>query len=301
LKVKIGRMKSNTPVYCSIDTSGYIEASLSQIKIESLSRRLVSEQSFPHRHDFYTIMIINNGSGWHEIDCHRHEVKANQVFMIKPGQVHTWQLNEDIEGYIVEFKREVLDLNIPICSEMINYFHSSNDIMSVDARTLRYLNSICVIMYEEILERKEGYDICLQSFIASLLVLIMRLTDAKRVRRFVPQDLSESFLELVNRYYTREHGVDFYAKQLGVSVKALTSIIRRVRTKSPRQLIQQRFLIEAKRLLTYSELSVAEIGYAVGFEDPNYFSRFFRSQEQMSPAEFRNKNQRMKTTEQRRD
>lgn len=275
------------PRYCSIENSGNIKASLSLIRIESLFARRISEPKFPHRHDYYTFMIVKHGSGWHEIDGHCYKVNHEEIFIIRPGQVHSWELSETIQGYIVEFKREALDYNIPICSELINQLHSINDVLPIDPQLLRYLNSICEVMYEEMTATKEGYDICLQSCMTSLLVLITRLADRKHIRRVIPQDLSDRFLNLVNIYYAKEHGVDFYAKQLGISAKALTAIIGRTRSKSPRQLIQQRFLLEAKRLLTYSQLSIAEIAFAVGFEDPNYFSRFFRSQENITPAEFR--------------
>jgi AraC-like DNA-binding protein len=99
--------------------------------------------------------------------------------------------------------------------------------------------------------------------------------------------LVSQFQQLVDHYFKQEHSVEFYAQRLGLTGKALTTKLSKAIGKSAGAVIQERCLIEAKRLLAHSDLSIAEIGYQIGYEDPNYFARFFRRKTGHTPGEFR--------------
>jgi AraC-like DNA-binding protein len=102
--------------------------------------------------------------------------------------------------------------------------------------------------------------------------------NAQLVRRF-KQAISTSFQS--------EHSVETYADTLGVSPGHLRDIVRATTGLTPGQMIRDRLIIEAKRLLLYSEMTVAEIGYALSFDDPSYFGRFFKRETKKSPKQFR--------------
>lgn len=251
--------------------------------------RLVPRVPFPHKHDFFHIVLVITGSGWHEIDFNRHQVLDGSVFIVKPGQVHDWNLSPEIEGYIIEFYRESLDANVPISTDLTNQILVSKDAFKMKDDELQNMNCICDEMYSEILQEKDLYDISLQAYLTGLLVDLVRVIGNGNPNKFIPQGVAENFQQLVNTFYHQHHDVDFYAKRLGLKTKTLTEKVRRTRGKPPRLIIQERFLLEAKRLLSYSHLSISEIAYKIGFEDPNYFSRLFRSQAEMTPAKFRHK------------
>ena len=61
----------------------------------------------PHRHNFYLLVLFTNGSGVHEIDFARFDIKPGSLFVLQPGQIHHWQLSSDIEGYIVFYSQEI--------------------------------------------------------------------------------------------------------------------------------------------------------------------------------------------------
>lgn len=272
-----------------IDSLGNIDVSLSQIRIETLSTRLIPRVPFPHKHDFFHIVIVTKGSGWHEIDFNRHQVHDGSVFIVKPGQVHDWNLPPDIEGYILEFNRESLDANIPISADLTNQILVSKDAVVMKKDELSQLTCNCDEMYSEILEEKDLYDICLQSILTTILVDLVRAIGEGNPNKFLSQGVAENFQHLVNQFFQQQHDLDFYARKLGLTTKTLTAKVKRTRGKSPRQIIQERFMLEAKRLLSYSHFSISEIAYKIGFEDPNYFSRLFRSHVGMSPVDFRHK------------
>lgn len=272
-----------------IESLGNIDVSLSQIRIETIATRLVPRVAFPHKHDFFHIVIVKKGSGWHEIDFKRHRVHDGSVFIVKPGQVHDWNLSPDIEGYIVEFYRESLDTNVPISTDLTNQILASKDELVMKKEELSQVTCNCDKMLSEIQREKDLFDISLQAILTLILVDLVRTIGAGNPNKFIVQSEAENFQQLVNHFYHKHHDVDFYAKRIGVSTKTLTAKVKRTRGKPPRQIIQERFLLEAKRLLSYSHLSISDIAYKIGFEDPNYFSRFFRSQVGMTPVEFRHK------------
>jgi len=93
---------------------------------------------------------------------------------------------------------------------------------------------------------------------------------------------------LVEANFRTEHSVSFYAQQLCKSPKTLANVFAIYNNKTPSQLIQERILIEAKRLLTYTQQSVKQITFELGFEDVAYFSNYFKKHTALSPVEFRN-------------
>jgi AraC family transcriptional activator of pobA len=104
-----------------------------------------------------------------------------------------------------------------------------------------------------------------------------------------PARLARQFrLEVEGRFH-KETALSAYAAALGVTANHLNDTLRRETGQPAGELIRQRRLLEAKRLLLHSDLSVSEVGYRLGFDDPSYFSRFFRRYARASPADFRAK------------
>lgn len=269
-----------TDYHHPIDSLGILKVSMSGIRIEKLEDRINPRVPFPHKHDFFQIILITSGSGLHKIDFEKFVLSKNQIFIMKPGQVHSWQLNKNVTGIVIEFNRE----SVPEFNENISY---SSDEIKVKAQHFERLRSIAEIMRQEFLEEKELYDVCLRGYLSGFLIQLLREDARASKSSHKAENLIDRFRKLVELHYKNEHRVEFYAKELNTTAKALTMQLSRSLGKSPRQLIQERFLMEAKRLLAFTDLSVAEVGYQLGFLDANYFTRFFKSHEKVTPAKFR--------------
>jgi AraC family transcriptional activator of pobA len=102
-------------------------------------------------------------------------------------------------------------------------------------------------------------------------------------------NLIRKFNLLVEGNFHNQHSVNFYAQRLNKSPKTLSNIFAIFNQKSPIQIIQERIIIEAKRLLYYTDKSAKEITYELGFEDPAYFCNFFKRHTSYSPLAYRNK------------
>jgi AraC-like DNA-binding protein len=97
------------------------------------------------------------------------------------------------------------------------------------------------------------------------------------------------FSQLVEAHYIKHHNVADYADMLSITPKALSKKISKYSAKTPNDIIKDRIILEAKRLLIHTDLSVKEIGYQLGYEDPAYFVRLFTNQTESSPLLFRKK------------
>lgn len=271
-----------------IEALGVIKATAGEIRAEKLIDRLKPKVDFPHRHDFYQLTFVTKGKGWHDIDFTKHKINNRQIFFMKPSQVHAWAFAKGAEGIVIEFTRESLPAisakslfllkQVPAIEDAIKFKSESQWSDFLD---------ICELMLKEFNAQKPQFEACLEGLLQNLLVQLARVSTS--VAQHNTSSVVERFQKLVDENYQTEHLVGFYAKKMHMTSKALTMQVSRVLKKSPKAVIQERFILEAKRLLSYSEMSVAEVGYALGFDDANYFTRFFTKAAKASPAKFRAK------------
>ena len=266
-----------------IDSFGISKVSLSGIRVERLEDRLKPGVAFPHKHDFSQVLILIKGQGQHQIDFKKYEASRGDIFLMKPGQMHTWEFHKSVKGILVEFHHQ----SLKDTSSLINKYLLTKDHFHIaDEEVFDNLVQLSNLMLQESMKQKELYDLSLQGYLTSFLIDILRFHDfTGKEKKTI--SVIEKFKKLIEANYKTSHEVGFYAKELGIGAQALTMQLTRSIGKPPRMLIQERILLEAKRYLVFSELSVAEIGYELGFEDANYFTRFFRSHEKITPAAFR--------------
>ena len=125
-----------------------------------------------------------------------------------------------------------------------------------------------------------------------LIIVITKLARSEHIpqQKFPDEKFHviRKFNLLVEAHFRKEHSVSFYADQLNKSPKTLSNLFAIYNHKTPVQVIQERILIEAKRLLYYTDQSIKQITFDLGFEDAAYFSNFFKRHTSQSPLEFRN-------------
>lgn len=268
---------------------GVVSGVTKQVRVTRLEGRLTPAVPFPHKHNFYHLVVITKGSGWHEIDFKRYDVKKGSVFFMLPAQVHSWSMGKETTGVVIEFEGlsmfagdEAYNIFSDALMPSVNYF----EVSGAEREEIFAYAQKMLMEYEE---EKKDFEILLRLNLAALLLLFSRQIQKapKKVNRV--SKFREDFTNLIEKNYKLHHSVEFYAKTLGVTPKALTAKVNRLIGKSVRDLIQERCILESKRLLAYSDLSVSEIAVALGFEDPNYFTRFFKAKTKQNPGKFRQK------------
>lgn len=266
----------------AIDAFGILKVSMSGIRIERLEVRIKPGVPFPHRHDFFQVLVVTAGTGWHQIDFKKHDVKAGDIFLMKPGQMHSWGLKKGIKGFIIEFNHQ--SLNDRTLLEQFSYCQDVHTFKH--KKKFQQFCNLIEVMRDEFQDQNENFDLCLRHYLMNFLIFLTRehglIPEEKKTLSVI-----EKFKSLIEKHFKTSHNVEFYAKQLGISPKTLTMQLSRSIGKPPRFLIQERILLEAKRFLAFTPMSVADVGFELGFEDANYFTRFFRLHEKYTPAQFR--------------
>lgn len=283
-------MANKLPVYC-IDNFKSEKGDEKGFYIETFRHHL-SKHDFitaPHKHDFYLIILFTQGTGKHYIDFEEYPIHEGAMFFLKPGQVHSWELSEDIEGYILFHDKDFLLLSP----------ETERDIYQILAHSLSHppIYSIpnpenIIHLYKKMLEEATSNLSFKRSYIMHLLgqmyIQLGRLISLEsNNNNVVKNDYIRNLELLIDKHYKQWKTPSDYSSQLNISTAHLNSLSQNAFGKSTRQLINDRIILEAKRLLTYSNLQIKQIGDELNFNDISYFIRFFRKQTGLTPEKFR--------------
>jgi AraC-like DNA-binding protein len=242
----------------------------------------------PHYHDFFQVSLLS-GPGRLMHDFRETDVTGETLFFLSPGQVHTMHPEPGTDGTIISFTREFFDGPAGMLFDL-PFFYATHTLpwILLDASENRPFHEIFREMQDEFDQAKPGANEILRSLLRILFVRATRLYGADTVDgRQRSNALVRRFHQSVEQHFQEWQTLEPYARELGISVNHLNDVIRETTGVPAGEHIRGRRLLDAKRLLLYSELSVSEIGYHLGFRDPSYFSRFFRRYEAATPAEFR--------------
>jgi AraC-like DNA-binding protein len=239
-----------------------------------------------HKHDFYLLLAIDEGSGTHSIDFQKYPVKNKMIFFLAPGQAHQWNLHENTKGYQVMFSHEFL----PIAPGRLPFFVSSSPPhLSLRSEEFAELKRELEILKNEF----DNQDVFSHELIRQRLHLILTLLH-RWYSKSEPLVISEStnrlmvrFFDLLEKSVYEETMVQFYAQQLHVTPNYLNIVCKKEAGLSAGECIRRRLLLEAKRLLAMTQKDVKEISYDLGFQDAAYFSRFFKKHTGYTPRTFR--------------
>ncbi|MGZ3726505.1 MAG: helix-turn-helix domain-containing protein [Pseudobdellovibrio sp.] len=271
---------------------GTVHGNTQEVRVNLLENRLNPKVPFPHRHDFYQIVVMMTGSGWHEIDFRRLPAGPLQIYFSKPGQVHDWNISAKTTGFVIEFGREavvVQSSNLIHPTWSVDQLADHFDLSTIPKRRCDIVCGLFKLMHDEYENEATDFETALRHYLMALLIDLRRCVKAKVDSTWETDPVLEGFIDLVEANFKEEHEVEFYAKKLKTTSKAITMRVQRSLGKSARTLIKDRCLLEAKRLLAYSNFVISDIGYELGFDDPNYFSRFFKRHSGLNPSEFREK------------
>lgn len=247
------------------------------------------EVPFSHRHFFYAVYWIHQGSGIHVIDFEEYEIKPNRIFFVKPEQIHFLHNDTMMEYSALQFTEEFMS-----CSDT-GYQTEEREIAVCHDLTLEEQERMEILFKQISAEAVSGLEYStalIQSEINTLLLDLERIGLDKRRYTALP-DLLLKYRMLVEKQYTATRLVQKYAGQLGVSANYLNVLVRKYLGKSALNLINERVILEIKRRLLRTEKGVSEIAYELGFDELSYFSRFFKRHTGMTPIAFREKTNEM--------
>lgn len=248
-----------------------------------------------HRHTYYEVFWIS-GRGSFFADFREYPIADPTLIFVSPGQVHRWNQKPRITGPMICFTQEFYDGKEPPPSSLLDHSFwfpfETPPLVTVGENQAAKFDPLWNEMEAEATPSKERDDI-----VRALLRLLFY--KAARIYRSLYEQggvqLSESeqsrigrdFRLAVEKHFRTTTSVSDYAKYLHVTADHLGAMIRGQTGRTPGDIIRERLLLEAKRLLVYTSMNVSEIAYALNFEDPAYFSRFFRRLVDRAPGDFR--------------
>ncbi|MFC9728995.1 AraC family transcriptional regulator [Streptomyces roseolus] len=248
----------------------------------------MSRADYPHRHTFYEIVHVVEGTGAHVIDTESYALRPPQLGVILPGQVHWWEGVRGLEGSLVLFTPEFL-VDGPDDLGLLRRL-GERPWVDLDAAAHARTSLLMGELAEEYRGGDDGFAGVLRSLLHVLLVRAARMPGGQAV---VPsQGLAGEFLKLVADAGGGGVSVRECAGRLGVTPGYLTEVVRAATGRTPAALLREARAREAQRLLVATGLSVRQVGARVGFDDPAYFCRFFRREVGMSPGGFRKHHER---------
>lgn len=265
-------------------------------KMEDIYTKRNGKADEPHRHNYYTVLVVNKAKGLHKIDFNTYVLSNQQIFFVAPEQVHQVIETEKSIGYVMTFTNQFLIENaVPISFiESLNLFQNYGQSPPLLPGKAQFA---VIEDFAKSIFKLFNTDINMKSFsIGAFLKLL--LIECNNICAINPiesdidstgDNLIRAFKKAVENNYKKEHSTTFYANGLYITPDHLNRTIKAKTGKTAKDYIQARIVTEAKRLLYFSDLSNKEIAYELGFNEPANFSAFFKKHTQLSPLNFKKK------------
>jgi AraC family transcriptional activator of pobA len=247
----------------------------------------------PHRHDYHELLWLREGRGEHLLDGRPLAVRRRSLTLIGRGQVHVFTRAEDIVGAAVRFGDEAL-LGGAAQRATPGWMRAGRGGLTVEVpeSEIARLESIIAALEAETGRPPDARSAELERHLLSVLLLwIERWHEDTRTERRDADDaevlMHQRFAERLEDDYAAHHDAAHYADALGVPAAALSRALGHVTGRSTKELVTDRVMLEAARLLRFTDLTVQEVGHRAGFRDPLYFSRAFKRHHGEAPQAYR--------------
>lgn len=272
-----------------------LNAKKAHFEIQKINLDIYCAANKTERSDHYKIYWVEDGSGAYDIDFKEFEITGCGIFCVSPGQMFSVKSEKVKTAYQISFDKEFYCIEAHgkeiACNGLIfNNIHRASGI-SVDPSEAPTFRLIVDNMISELKQPGNAHREMIETYLRMFLIHTLRLLDIQRLNEGRPayqkNKLVQDFIALVDKHFRSKHSVSEYAKELFVSPKSLAKKLNALGYPTSTEIIQERILLEAKRSLKFSQESVKEIAYDLGFDDPAYFSRLFSKKEGMTPMEYR--------------
>lgn len=266
-----------------------------QFQVEVFDANRHFSVKYPHRHDFFEILYLSKGTGFHIIDGNKYEIKPPCVFFMSPGQAHKIEFSSDIEGYIFIFTSEFYLINQTNQNRLIEFpffFTIRQDNPPLEFTSQTDVDFIESLFKKAIAETGKGnnYSIDLLRSVLDLILTscsVLYKSGENTVQKGRGHIVVKKFFQEVEENYHKNLTVNEYAAKLAITPNHLTQTVTELTGKTSSQIIKSKQVLEIKRLLVHTNLSVTEIGTSLNFPDQSYFTKFFKRETGNTPLQYR--------------
>lgn len=253
------------------------------------------DATLPHRHNYYEVLLFKASGGTHEIDFNSYPVQENSLHFVSPEQVHLLRRDKKVTGHVISFTRDFF-LEDVSGSSLVDSFPFLNNPYSLPVvkmdNTIHMKKMYAIIddMQAEFSTENTDKTEALFSYLSIFLITARRMYIPENISGkplSSRSELSRRFKKLVDSSFRQHRSVSEYAGLLNITAGHLNDTVQKDLGKTASEIIYERTILEAKRLLYHSPKSVKEIAADLLFDDPSYFTRFFKTHTEFTPEEFR--------------
>ncbi len=248
-----------------------------------------------HRHSFFHLLLFTKGGGSHTIDFSSFSVKPYQIYFMIPGQVHSWNFEGEVDGYVVNFSTAFFQ-SFLLKADYLESFSFFNGIAEDGVINLAdELQTPILNIFEEIIKHSSPHNTFRWDIVRVLLLQIFILIDQNTFNHklsnipFFNYTQLKNFQKLIEKHYTSLKRPMEYAELLYITPNHLNALCKEHLGITAGEVIRNRILLEAKRMLVNQNMNISEISYTLNFNDNSYFTKFFKKYEGITPEEFRKK------------
>lgn len=246
---------------------------------------------FPHKSDFFTLLVIGQAHGEITIDNHKIRLDESKAIIIKPRCISSIDISRNSRGKLICFTEDFFSLryNNNVLNQFSFYQHDSKAFIRLDKDLQLRWNAIINFMSDEHTNQKNKCNTVLRSYLNILLFELDRILNvnstfsAKNLKR----DRIFEFEQLIEKHFQACKLPSDYADMMHLSANYLNKLCKEETGQTAGDLIRKRIVIEAQRLLHYTNLSINEIADVLGFDNTSYFITFFKKETQFPPDQFR--------------
>jgi AraC family transcriptional activator of pobA len=249
----------------------------------------------PHRHKYFEVIYFKNSGGEHEIDFKTYKIFSASIHFVSPDQVHILKRENHVVGYVFSFTDEFF--LEPGATNLFtdNFIYFNNSVASPvlqlkDNKQIKEIESIILRIRNEFGSAYQDKRIALQSLMKLFLIHCKRNYSSdlnENSNPSVQSEITRNFRKLLEQNFRNIKTVNDYSLLLNITPGHLSETIQKDTGKTAGEFIHERVILEAKRLLYHSQKSIKEIAAELNFEDPSYFSKFFKSRTETTPEQFR--------------
>jgi AraC family transcriptional activator of pobA len=249
--------------------------------------------AYPHRDDHYMLVVIEEGTVSGNIDFEKIEANGPFLLLVFPGQIHLLAPATQMAGWIIDFDPSVIDMELRKELEA-----RCNDLLFMQLSPfhqpflhIKELLGVMQDLYQQPLSVKhEAIAAILKAVLHITSGLAFQTSETGSRKNNRPQQIKQQFLDLLYLHYSEWKKPSEYAEKLAISTAHLTDTLKELTGRSTISIIQEHCMREAERLLRFTDLSVKEIGYQLGYPNPSHFIAIFNAQKGITPRQYRVRN-----------
>jgi AraC family transcriptional activator of pobA len=267
-----------------------------ELKTHLESHRFVNT---PHKHSTFITILFTAGSGSHNIDFNTYEVRAGSVFLLTPGQVHSWELSEDVQGYVF-FHTQAFYNDVYLTRKLDHfpffYLQTNYPVIYLEAQEVLRFETLFKAIFEEHqgnLPYKYDQLVALIDMVYIQLARLYKEESLKVNNQHGHYARTKQLEKLIDTHYKTKKLPNEYADLMHMTTRHLNRICQETLHQTTGDLILKRVMIEAQRMLIYNDLTVSAVADELGYDDYSYFIRLFKKYVGESPKKFQQRMTRL--------